>query len=127
MSKKSEMKKDLPVSENHYRLMFASAPDGTLILEAESRKIIDVNTALTKSIGYPLDDVIGNELRDIGIFNDESENQVFLQQMSENGSVTLKKLADSDEKWCRGGIDKPARQNLPLELCIHLKYDTAWE
>jgi len=45
-------KKELQTSESRYRILFESAKDGLLILDAENGMIVDVNPFLIEMLGY---------------------------------------------------------------------------
>jgi PAS domain-containing protein len=63
-------------SELRYRRLFQTAKDGILILEAETGTIIDANPFMSGLLGYELDEFLGKELWQIGLFGDKSENLV---------------------------------------------------
>jgi PAS domain S-box-containing protein len=60
----------LNVSETCYRRLFETAQDGILILDVETRQILDVNPFLLEVLGYPRDELVGKELWQIGLFED---------------------------------------------------------
>ncbi len=53
--------KDLQISEIRYRRLFESTRDGILILDAETRKITDVNPFMIELLGYTREEFIGRE------------------------------------------------------------------
>ncbi|MGA2142184.1 MAG: PAS domain S-box protein, partial [Brevinematales bacterium] len=72
-SKKTEEK--LNASEVRYRRLFESAKDGILILDAQTGVIKDVNQFLIKTLGYPLEELLGKTIWDIGTFKDIISNR----------------------------------------------------
>ncbi len=54
--------------EAQFRRLFEAAKDGILILNAFSGKITDCNPYLMNLLGYTLDEVLGKELWEIGVF-----------------------------------------------------------
>ncbi|MCE7904525.1 MAG: PAS domain S-box protein [Anaerolineae bacterium CFX3] len=49
-------------SESRYRRLFESAPDGILIVDAETGTIVDANPRFLAMLGYPLDEIAGKEI-----------------------------------------------------------------
>ena len=74
-------------SEVRYRRLFETAKDGILILDADSGKILDANPFMTDLSGYPLDDFVGKELWEIGLFGDKTENQSAFRELQQHGYV----------------------------------------
>jgi diguanylate cyclase (GGDEF)-like protein/PAS domain S-box-containing protein len=62
---------ELQISEIRYRRLFESARDGILILDAETRKITDVNPYMMELLGYRREEFLGKELWEIGLLKDE--------------------------------------------------------
>ncbi|MBC7931339.1 MAG: PAS domain S-box protein, partial [Rubrivivax sp.] len=78
---------DLRTSEIRYRRLFESARDGILILDAESRKITDVNPYMVELLGYPPDEFLDKELWEIGLFKDKDESQTAFRELQEKGYI----------------------------------------
>ncbi len=57
-------------SEARYRRLFESAKDGILILDHESGRIVDANPSFQQLTGFPLEELRGRTIREIGIFSD---------------------------------------------------------
>ena len=58
----------LKASELRYRRPFEAAQDGTLIPDAETRAITDVNPFLIKMLGYSREEFIKKKLWEVGAF-----------------------------------------------------------
>ena len=74
-------------SEVRYRRLFQTAKDGILILDANTLKIIDANPFMTELLGYSLDEFLGKELWEIGLFGDERASQAAYQELQEKGYI----------------------------------------
>lgn len=70
-------------SELRYRRLFQSATDGLLILDAETGKILDANTVVAGLMGIDLDEMLGKELFQIGIYRDAEQNEQAFRQLRE--------------------------------------------
>src|SRR5439155_5276634 len=71
----------LRFSELRYRRLFESAKDGVLIVNPETRKIIDVNPFMTELLGHSREEFLGKELWEIGLFKDEASNRAAFEQL----------------------------------------------
>jgi PAS domain S-box-containing protein len=74
-------------SEIRYRRLFESARDGILILDAASRRIIDVNPFMMEFLGYSRDEFLGKELWEIGLFKDEDASQAAFRELLAKGYI----------------------------------------
>lgn len=70
-------------SEVRYRRLFQSATDGLLILDAETGKVLDANTAVGGLMGMELEEVLGKELFEIGIYRNAEKNEQAFQELRE--------------------------------------------
>jgi len=77
----------LGASEARYRRLFETAQDAILILEEASGKIMDANPFVIDLLGYPLDELIGKELWEIGLFGDTQESKAAMQRLQETGYI----------------------------------------
>ena len=77
----------LGASEARYRRLFETAQDAILILEEASGKIMDANPFVIDLLGYPLNELIGKELWEIGLFSDTEESKAAMQRLQENGYI----------------------------------------
>ena len=77
----------LGASEARYRRLFETAQDAILILEEASGKIMDANPFVIDLLGYPLDELIGKELWEIGLFSDTQESKAAMQRLQQSGYI----------------------------------------
>ena len=75
------------VSEIRYRRLFETAHDGVLIVDPGARKIVDANPFMTQMLGYPLDQLVGKELFEIGLLKDETASQEMFRKLQRSGEV----------------------------------------
>jgi PAS domain S-box-containing protein len=83
---------DLCASELRYRRLFEAARDGILIVDPETRRIIDVNPFLVDFLGYTFDEFIGKELFEIGLLKDEAASQAAFHELQKNGYIRYENL-----------------------------------
>ena len=74
-------------SEGRYRRLFETARDGILILDLDTRKIIEANPFMTELLGYTLGEFVGKELWQLGFFEDKAASEVAYRLLEETGYV----------------------------------------
>ncbi|MDB5397263.1 MAG: hypothetical protein JWM91_4769 [Rhodospirillales bacterium] len=80
------------VSEIRYRRLFETAHDGILILDPGTRKIIDANPFMTQMLGYSRNQLVGKELFEIGLFEDQAASQEMVQKLTRANQVRYENL-----------------------------------
>lgn len=92
MDTHEQLREELEASDMRYRRLFESARDGILVLDALSRKIIDANPSMVGLLGGTREEVLGKELREIGLFKTEEESETAFRELIETGSLHCEKL-----------------------------------
>ncbi len=87
ITERTQAARSLAASEARYRRLFETAQDAILILEDDSGKIMDANPFVIDLLGYSLDELIGKELWEIGLFSDKDESQAAMEQLQEVGYI----------------------------------------
>jgi PAS domain S-box-containing protein len=82
----------LAVSETRYRRLFETAQDAILIVDAQTRRIFDANPFLTDLLGYTLDELVGKELWEIGLFQDAEANKAAFRTLQERAYIRYEDL-----------------------------------
>lgn len=72
---------ELLVSEACYRRLFETAPDGILILDAETGQVVDANPFLKDLLGYSKEEFLGRKLWEIGPFKGEDASKSAFAQL----------------------------------------------
>lgn len=75
------------VSEIRYRRLFEAAYDGVLIVDPDTREIIEANPYMSRLLGYTHDEFIGKELYQIGLLKDQAASQEMVQNLEHTGQV----------------------------------------
>ena len=83
---------DFRYSELRYRRLFEAARDGILILDPETRRIVDVNPFLVELLGYSREQFIGKELFEIGLLKDSSTSRAHFRELQETGYIRYEDL-----------------------------------
>jgi PAS domain S-box-containing protein len=87
ITERAEAAHKLEASESRYRRLFETAQDAILILEEDSGKIMDANPFVIELLGYSLDELIGKELWEIGLFADKEQSKAAMEQLQEIGYI----------------------------------------
>ncbi len=74
-------------SEIRYRRLFEAAKDGILILDAVTLKIVDSNPFMTSLLTYSREELIGKQLWEIGLFQDQAASQAVYRELQETGYI----------------------------------------
>lgn len=75
-SKKRTKTEDIKASELKYRMLFETAQDGILLVDAETGKITDVNPYLLLMLSYSREDVVGKSLWELSPLKDAVASKV---------------------------------------------------
>lgn len=78
---------DSSESALRYRRLFEAARDGILIVDPETRRIVDVNPFMIDFLGYPRDEFIGRELFEFGLMKDEAASQAAFRELQASGYI----------------------------------------
>lgn len=82
----------LIVSEIRYRRLFETAKDGILILDFESGDIIDANPFIVKIIDFPIEEILGKKLWEIGLFSNKEESELAFTELKTNGYIRFEDM-----------------------------------
>lgn len=82
----------LQASEIRYRRLFEAARDGILLLDPTTRKITDANPFMTELLGYPLKELLGTELWQIGLLKDEKASQAAFRELKKKHFIRYENL-----------------------------------
>ncbi len=85
-------------SEIRYRRLFESAKDGILILDADSGRIIDVNPYLIEMLGMPKEEIVGQQLWQLGPFKDILASKLAFAELQRRGHVRYENLPLEDSE-----------------------------
>lgn len=91
-SERRRAQEALEVSESRYRRLFETAQDGILILDADTGRIVDVNPFLTDMLGYSHEDLVGEQLWDIGAFVDKESSKMAFAKLRDKGYIRYEDL-----------------------------------
>ncbi len=79
-------------SELHYRGLFEATEDGILALDAETRQITDANPSLCELLDYSRAELLGKELWEIGLFQDQEQSQAAFRKLQTKGGIRYEDL-----------------------------------
>src|SRR6185503_20675306 len=82
----------LRTSEIRYRRLFEAARDGILILDPNTRKITDANPFMSELLGYSRKELLGKELWEIGLLEDEKASQSAFRELQKNHFIRYEDL-----------------------------------
>lgn len=79
-------------SELRYRRLFEAAHDGILIVDPDTRTIVDVNPFMVNFLGYSHEEFIGKELFEIGLLKDEAACRAAFEELRKTGYICYEDL-----------------------------------
>jgi PAS domain S-box-containing protein len=74
-------------SEERFAKAFRLAPVPTTISTADDHRLVEVNEAFAKVLGYQAQDVVGHPARDLGLWADDAERKRFETELARTGTV----------------------------------------
>jgi PAS domain S-box-containing protein len=79
----AEMRSVLAIhtSELGYRRLFETAPDGILILDADTGQVVDANPFMKELLGYSQQEFLGRKLWEIGPFKGEAASKITFAEL----------------------------------------------
>ncbi len=80
------------ISETRYRLLFETARDGIMILDAESGQITDVNPFLVEMLGYSREEFIEKRLWEIGSFREIAASRAAFAELQQKECLRYEDL-----------------------------------
>jgi PAS domain S-box-containing protein len=75
-----------------YSRLFETSPDGILILDAGSGRIMDANPFMTHLLGFSHDQFVGKQLWEIGLLRDADRRHGVLHDVSDLGVIRWEEL-----------------------------------
>ena len=82
----------LKESEIRYRRLFEMSKDGILILNFETGEIMDANPFIVKIIDFPLQDILGKKLWEIGLFSNKEESELAFIELKAKGYIRFEDM-----------------------------------
>ena len=79
-------------SELRFRRLFQTAKDGILILDTALGTIIEANPFMCGLLGYEIDDFLGKELWEIGLFQDKDASRDAYRELLAKGYIRYEHL-----------------------------------
>jgi len=80
------------VSEIRYRRLFEAAHDGILILDPGTGRIVDANPFMTRMLGFPHSDMVGKELWEIGLLDDDAASREMVSRLKQANELRYENL-----------------------------------
>ena len=75
----------LRASEERYRTIFQTSPDAVIITRQSDGAILEVNQSFLDSARFERNEVIGRSTAELGIWVNESDRQMFIDQLEKQG------------------------------------------
>jgi len=91
-NKSKLLNEKLRESELRYRRLFESAKDGILILDFTTGNIVDANPFIIKILGYPLEEVVGRKLWEIGLFSNMEDSERAFAELKSSGYIRFEDM-----------------------------------
>src|SRR6185369_16362056 len=92
ITERVESRSAMRASEIRYRRLFEAARDGILILDPDTRKITDANPFMSELLGYSHKELLGKELWEIGLLEDEKASQSAFRELKRTHFIRYEDL-----------------------------------
>jgi PAS domain S-box-containing protein len=92
VTERQEHEDKVRISEIRYRRLFEAAHDGVLLVDPETRKIIDANPFMSSLLSCTNKHLIGKELFEIGLLKDEAASREMFRKLKRNHQVRYENL-----------------------------------
>ena len=79
-------------SATRYSRLFETSPDGIIILDATTGRILDANPYMTRLLGLSHEDFLGKQLWEVGLLRDADRRRGVLHDVSDLGVVRWEEL-----------------------------------
>src|SRR4030095_1327055 len=74
-------------SEQRYRRLFEASREGVLLMDPATRKILDANPFMTELLDYTYEELLGKELFEIGLLEDEAASLAVFRELKGKGFI----------------------------------------
>ena len=101
---RKEAERKLQISELGYRRLFEACMDGILIIDAGTRKITDANPAMAQILGLTAEDLMGKELWESGLLQDQQAALEIFRQLID-GEVVRCELSICSKDGARRDLE----------------------
>ncbi len=89
VTERVEAQAQIRASELRYRRLFESSQDGILILDPDTCKVTEANPFIGEILGCKHEQVIGKNLWELGLLQDENESRALFEELQEK--LTLRR------------------------------------
>jgi PAS domain S-box-containing protein len=96
-------------SELRYRRLFEEANYGIVLADARTRKITQANPFVTDLLGMPHEEIVGREVKDLGVFGSPREYRAALQALDEKGEMRFDDVRLEDRHGRSHRVEVTAR------------------
>jgi PAS domain S-box-containing protein len=93
IAERKRAEEHLRISENRYRRLFEASTDGILLVDPGNGAITATNLAMTALLGYTRDELLGQELWQIGLFADQAATLEVLRALREQEVLRYETLS----------------------------------
>jgi len=98
-------KGSMRASEIRYRRLFEAARDGILLLDPNTGKITDANPFMTELLGYRHEELLGKELWEIGLLEDEEASQEAFRELQRERFIRYEDLPLQNQAGLRREVE----------------------
>ena len=84
--------RELQDKDKKFHRLFDTADRGIIILESDTKKIIDANSLIVTLTGYPRENLLGKNLGEIGFSKEALPVEQFFSELEKTGSVHYKAI-----------------------------------
>ncbi|MHB8882821.1 MAG: hybrid sensor histidine kinase/response regulator [Thermodesulfovibrionales bacterium] len=92
ITERKRIENELKDYEERFRRLFETAKDGLLLIDKQNGSIVNANPAIVEMLGYRGGELIGKQLKDIGLLKDREDFRETIRELIQAGFINYENV-----------------------------------